>query len=41
MGQTAGFQETLRRMAMTDEGFAGDQAGRGLAIFIAEHLGCC
>jgi len=30
MGQTAGFQETLRRVAMTDEGFAGDQ-GRARA----------
>jgi len=40
MGQTAGFQETLRRVAMIHEGFAGDQAGLGLAILIVK-LGCC
>jgi hypothetical protein len=27
MGQTARFQETLRRLAMIDEGFVEDQAG--------------
>jgi hypothetical protein len=27
MGQTARFQETLRRLAMTDEGFVEDWAG--------------
>jgi len=31
MGQTVGFQETLRRLAMIDEGFIEDQAGLGLA----------
>ena len=31
MGQTARFQETLRRLAMIDEGFVEDQAGLGLA----------
>jgi len=30
MGQTARFQETLRRLAMIDEGFVQDQAGLGL-----------
>jgi alkylhydroperoxidase/carboxymuconolactone decarboxylase family protein YurZ len=30
MGQTAKFQETLRRLAMIDEGFVEDQAGLGL-----------
>jgi alkylhydroperoxidase/carboxymuconolactone decarboxylase family protein YurZ len=30
MGETARFQETLRRLAMIDEGFAEDQAGIGL-----------
>ncbi len=27
MGQTVRFQETLRRLAMIDEGFVEDQAG--------------
>jgi len=27
MGQTARFQQTLRRLAMIDEGFVEDQAG--------------
>ena len=31
MGQTMRFQETLRRLAMIDEGFVEDQAGPGLA----------
>ena len=31
MGQTARFQETLRRLTMIDEGFVEDQAGLGLA----------
>ena len=31
MGQTARFQETLRRLAMIDEGFVEDEAGLGLA----------
>ncbi len=30
MGQTARFQETLRRLAMIDEGFVEDKAGLGL-----------
>ena len=30
MGQTARFQETLRRLAMIDEGFVQGQAGLGL-----------
>jgi 4-carboxymuconolactone decarboxylase len=30
MGQTARFQETLRKLAMIDEGFVQDQAGLGL-----------
>ena len=30
MGQTARFQDTLRRLAMIDEGFVEDQAGLGL-----------
>ena len=29
-GQTMRFQETLRRLAMIDEGFVEDQAGLGL-----------
>jgi 4-carboxymuconolactone decarboxylase len=32
MGQTARFQETLRRLAMIDEGFAEEQAGLGLGL---------
>ena len=32
MGQTARFQETLRRLAMIDDGFAEDQAGLGLGV---------
>ncbi len=30
MGRTVKFQETLRRLAMIDEGFVEDQAGLGL-----------
>jgi 4-carboxymuconolactone decarboxylase len=30
MGQTVRFQDTLRRLAMIDEGFVEDQAGLGL-----------
>ena len=30
MSETARFQETLRRLAMVDETFVGDQAGLGL-----------
>ena len=32
MGQTARFQETLRRLAMIDEGFVEDEAGLGLSL---------
>ena len=31
MSETARFQETLRRLAMVDETFVGDQAGLGFA----------
>ena len=30
MGQTVRFQETLRKLAMIDEGFVEDEAGLGL-----------
>ena len=32
MSQTVRFQETLRRLAMIDEGFVEDQAGLGLYL---------
>jgi alkylhydroperoxidase/carboxymuconolactone decarboxylase family protein YurZ len=32
MGQTAKFQEILRKLAIVDEGFVGDQAGLGLGL---------
>ncbi len=32
MGQTVRSQETLRRLAMIDEGFVEDQAGLGLGL---------
>jgi 4-carboxymuconolactone decarboxylase len=32
MSQTARFQETLRRLAMIDEGFVQDEAGLGLGL---------
>src|SRR5690348_17797626 len=32
MGQTVRFQETLRRLAIIDEGFVEDQAGLGLGL---------
>jgi alkylhydroperoxidase/carboxymuconolactone decarboxylase family protein YurZ len=32
MGQTARFQETLRRLAMIDEGFVEDEARLGLGL---------
>ena len=38
MGQTTGFQETLRRLAMIDEGFVEDQAGLGLGPAAASAL---
>ena len=38
MGQTVRFQETLRRLAMIDEGFVEDQAGLGLGTAAASAL---
>jgi len=38
MGHTVRFQETLRRLAMIDEGFAEDQAGLGLGTAAASTL---
>ena len=38
MGQTVRFQETLRRLAMIDEGFVEDQAGLGLGPAQASAL---
>jgi 4-carboxymuconolactone decarboxylase len=38
MGQTVRFQETLRRLAMIDEGFVEDQAGLGLGLAEASDL---
>jgi 4-carboxymuconolactone decarboxylase len=32
MGQTARFRETLRRLAIIDEGFVEDEAGLGLGL---------
>ena len=32
IGQTVRFQETLRRLAMIDEGFVADEAGLGLGL---------
>jgi hypothetical protein len=32
MSQIARFQETLRRLAMIDEGFVEDEAGLGLGL---------
>ena len=32
MGETARFQETLRRLAMIDEAFVEDGAGLGLGL---------
>ena len=32
MGQTVRFQETLRRLAMIDEGFVEDEAGLGVGL---------
>jgi hypothetical protein len=39
MGQITRFQETLRRVAMIDEGFVEDQTG--LSILIVKLLRCC
>ena len=38
-GQTVRFQETLRRLAMIDEGFVEDQAGLGELQVIEGELG--
>ena len=38
MGQTARFQETLRRLAMIDEAFVQDEAGLGLGLSAASAL---
>ena len=38
MGQTVRFQETLRRLAMIDEGFVEDQVGLGLGPAAASAL---
>ena len=38
MGETARFQETLRRLAMIDEGFVEDQAGLALGPAAASAL---
>ena len=38
MGQTVRFQETLRRLAMIDEGFVEDQAGLKLGTAAASAL---
>ena len=38
MGQMVRFQETLRRLAMIDEGFVEDEAGLGLDPAVASAL---
>ena len=38
MSQTVRFQETLRRLAMIDEGFVADEAGLGLGPAAASTL---
>jgi len=38
MGQAVRFQETLRRLAIIDEGFVEDQAGLGLGVAASELL---
>jgi 4-carboxymuconolactone decarboxylase len=38
MGQMVRFQETLRRLAMIDEGFVEDEAGLGLGLVKASAL---
>ena len=41
MGQVAGFQEPLRTVAVTGQGFARDLAGLGLAVLVVRVLRCC
>ena len=41
MDQIAGFQEALRRVAMTGEGFTENQAGLGFAVLMVKGLRCC
>ena len=38
VGQTVRFQETLRRLAMIDEGFVEDEVGLGLGPAAASAL---
>ena len=38
MGQTARFQETLRRLAMIDEGFVADEARLGVGLVKSSAL---
>ena len=38
MGQTVRFQETLRRLAMIDEGFVAGEAGLGVGLVKASAL---
>ena len=38
MGQTVRFQETLRRLAIIDEGFVKDEAGLGIDLAGASAL---
>lgn len=38
MGQTAGFQEILRKLAIVDEGFVDDQAGLRLGLPRSRHM---
>jgi hypothetical protein len=41
LGQTAGFQERLRRLAMFGERFVEHEARLGLAVLILKLLRCC
>jgi alkylhydroperoxidase/carboxymuconolactone decarboxylase family protein YurZ len=38
MGQTAGYQEILRRLAIVDEGFVDDRAGLRLGLPRSQHM---
>lgn len=38
MGETARFQETLRKLAMIDEAFVRDQAGLGQVVCAAPDV---